>query len=202
MIDALKALGRKLLPYALAALGGLASGVFLGRCGPSPAEITEKTSTDATTHVERTEDVKASERIESEKKVAKHVTTKARTVTEKKPDGSTTTTRTVVRDEHTGENTTEKRDTDTVRKDTLKGDESVHKDTLKVTTFKRDWRVSALVGAELVNPITHAGSPIGSVAYGLHAERRIIGPIWGGVWGLGVGPARIWYAGFSLGVEF
>lgn len=63
-----------------------------------------------------------------------------------------------------------------------------------------DWRVGVTLGANLgrlrtLGPLAPWSG--GGLVYGLSAERRILGPVWAGVWAQDVGAA-----GLSLGVEF
>lgn len=57
-----------------------------------------------------------------------------------------------------------------------------------VRTPLPDWRVGALIGVDLSSP---------GPAYGLTVERRILGPIHVGAWGLSTGPV-----GISVGAEW
>lgn len=49
------------------------------------------------------------------------------------------------------------------------------------TTVRPDWRVGALAGASLREPLVPIAGPL---VIGAHVERRIIGPFTVGVWGL------------------
>lgn len=62
-----------------------------------------------------------------------------------------------------------------------------------VTPAAPDWRVSALVGADLSAPLSKQ-----SLLYGAHVERRVVGPVSVGAWGLFPRAA----AGLSLSIEF
>lgn len=52
----------------------------------------------------------------------------------------------------------------------------------------------------LVGPMVGLGLDLKPV-YGAHVERRIVGPVWAGAWGLG-GPAGFTAAGVSVSLEF
>jgi hypothetical protein len=179
--------------HALAVAVGLAVGYFLGMRGV-PDKVTEHVRTAAAVQVETRQATQAATQVDTQ--AVRQRATRARTRTERKPDGTVITVRTVA--------TADRIDTRAQLEHSERADLQSAKvqrftsETLTVRESRRDWRVSLLVGAELAI----AADPIGDVAYGLHAERRIIGPVWGGAWALGVGPARSWFAGLSVGVEF
>lgn len=64
----------------------------------------------------------------------------------------------------------------------------------QVTTAQPDWRIGVLVGGTLTPPALPLTGPL---AVGLQVERRIIGPVSMGIWGLSSGQA-----GVSLSVTF
>lgn len=188
----MKALAARLGPLALVALVALGVGYWLG-VRRAPARIEEKSHTEDKRQISLVGDTKVAEKIgeKTDKKVRReHVAVR--------PDGTVSSVTVTTSD------TTKDRQEDRQQSSTMKVDEtrSLTLDKLTIKTSQRDWRVSALVGGSLVNPLTNNGNPFGRIAYGLHAERRVIGPVWIGLWGLGVGDARTWYAGASLGVEF
>ncbi len=67
--------------------------------------------------------------------------------------------------------------------------------TKEVTNAKPQWRVNLLAGVETFN--LKAPQLLGPVALGVQVERRLIGPVWIGAFGLSSGSA-----GLSVGVEF
>lgn len=102
------------------------------------------------------------------------------------PDG-TTTTREV-----------EKTDT---REDTTRTDDRVatsegttEREAVTITTNRPGWRVGALVGLSLREPLLPIAGPL---ILGLSAERRLIGGLWAGLW-IQTGGS----AGLSLSLEF
>lgn len=68
------------------------------------------------------------------------------------------------------------------------------RERVSVTTSQRpSWRAGALVGLQL----RELRLPPGPLLYGAHVERRVLGPLWLGAWGLSSGAA-----GLSLSAEF
>lgn len=67
--------------------------------------------------------------------------------------------------------------------------------SVTVTTVKPQWRVSALAGVDVL----HLNQPalLGPVQLGALVERRLIGPVWVGAFGLSSGTA-----GLALSLEF
>lgn len=63
-----------------------------------------------------------------------------------------------------------------------------------VTSDRPQWHVGILAGGSLTTPLLSIAGPL---TLGVHAERRIAGPFWGGVWALSSGQA-----GASLSGEF
>lgn len=74
--------------------------------------------------------------------------------------------------------------------------ERVVEKRVEVHTPPPDWRVTAMVGVD-ASPLVRQGLPP-ALALGASVERRIIGPIYVGVWGL-VQPAAV---GASIGFDF
>ncbi len=150
---------------------------------------------DEVSHVE----IKAANKIaEVKKRVA---VTKRETF---RPDG-TLASRTTKK---VGDTTTKTSDTDVSEKT----DKTYTFDRSIVQDYRRDWRVTALVGAQLRNPIVNGGNPFSpNLLIGVNAERRIIGPVWAGLFVAGTFPTvglrdirtqGALYGGLSLSVEF
>lgn len=113
---------------------------------------------------------------------AEHVTIYREKVT--KPDG-TVTERTA---EHTDTNTqTDAGGVAEVRRE-------VAVDTKRTTTARPDWRIGVLAGGTLSSPLLPLAGPL---TVGAIVERRIVGPVSLGLWGLSSGQA-----GVALTVEF
>ncbi len=159
--------------YLLGSLGMLGLGVALGRYATPPRVVT-------VTKVEVREVIK---RVKVKDRAVTRTTT---TVVEPTPAGPKTTTHTETRtDEHTTTNTDK--------------DATTHTASTTTTGHRPDWRVGALIGAEL------SPSVAPSLLVGAHLERRLAGPVWIGAWGM-VSPTpsgiRAGAVGASLGVEF
>lgn len=91
--------------------------------------------------------------------------------------------------ERTDTRATETAATDTSR---VEAHDATRETARTVTSAKPNWRVGVLAGAQMrFDPLSL------SPALGAHVERRILGPVWLGVWGLHAGTA-----GLSLSVEF
>jgi hypothetical protein len=74
------------------------------------------------------------------------------------------------------------------------GTAEAHRELRQVTSTARStWRAGALVGLQL----QALKVPPGPLVYGAHVERRVLGPLWLGAWGLS---SRT--AGLSLSAEF
>lgn len=161
----------KLWPYGLVALVAFGGGLFLGTRN-APSRIEEKTHTETTAKVERTEDVKAAEKIAEQ--TGKKVRTKR---TSFRPDGSVSNV--VERTSETVKDRHEDRQTDTAKVEnsiTLKVED---KHTIK--DFGPRARVDLLAGAVLQNPITNGGSPFSAMIVGVGASGRMgNSPIWVG----------------------
>lgn len=126
------------------------------------------------------------------KEVVKYVkvtsTVTEREITTTKPDGTT-----VVEKEKT--RTNENTQVDSSRNTNSTTDTKVEaKVDTKTVRIQRDWRVGGTVGVDFSNPFP---SSFGDLVYGASVERRIIGPIYLGVWG-NTGKQ----GGISVGVEF
>lgn len=63
-----------------------------------------------------------------------------------------------------------------------------------VTAYRPEWRLNLLAGASLQTPTLPLAGPL---VVGVEVSRRVLGPVWVGVWGLTAGTA-----GVSVGVEF
>lgn len=102
---------------------------------------------------------------------------------ERKPDGTVTET------EHTTTDTHERGGTVT---DATTNDA---RDTSKtVTAYRPDWRIGVQAGGSLQTPLIPVAGPL---VLGFTVDRRVIGPVWAGVW-VQTGGA----AGVGLSVEF
>lgn len=115
-----------------------------------------------------------------------------RTVTvDRKPTGEVTTTTTIA--DHSTDKTDVRANIDD------RSDGALSSNSTSVTVNARaDWRVSALVGAELSLKAPYFSGP----AYGVEVDRRIIGPIWVGLWGLRMPSGSSGVVGISLSGEF
>jgi hypothetical protein len=75
---------------------------------------------------------------------------------------------------------------------TVERERLVYRDrSVTVERSRPDWRVGALVGVDPFHQLS------GSLLYGGHVERRVLGPVWLGAWGLS---SRA--VGLSLSFEF
>jgi len=167
--------GRRVL-YVLGSVAMLALGVAIGRFAIPKVVTVTRTET----KVEVREVVKVV-RVKD-----RNVVKTTKTTTIPTPEGPKTVTETTTK---VVERTDTNRDTNT------------HSDTAAVGNSvvtsgggRADWRVSALGGMLI--------APSGEVSWlvGAGAERRIAGPVYGGLWGMG-GP-KAGAAGISLSVEF
>lgn len=166
---------------ALVAVVALALGGAVGRFALPPRVETEERIVERVVTVERT-------RVVTEVKEALRWRTK--TIVVEAPDGTKTTTT----------DTTAAKDTD----NTTHSDSDTRRDTdtervgRKVVDPGRtsQWRVGVLAGAA---PLDAPGR-LGVLHLGLHAERRLIGPLWVGV--MGHTNATSFFVGGSLTLEF
>lgn len=193
----LKALGARVWPWLkehwlpFACVGLLMLCLLIGRCSapkpPPPAaarvEYRDRVVTKTVTVAEKETD----RAREADLHVVRHATT----TRDKKPTGEVLTTRVVDTElgaaEHQVEVKTEVRYVDRVQV-------QEHEVTKTVTVDKpKDWHVSALVGA----PVHLKPLGVGPPVFGAGIERRVLGPVSFGIWGLSSGEF-----GASLGVAF
>jgi len=150
------------------------AGFFLGR-GKKRVEVRE---VEKVRTVEVVREVKVSDRATARNVVRRKTTSKT-------PDG-TTKTETV-----TTIGVTEREISTTSTAKTA--EKHTERETARVESNPADWRVSALVGGQLkLSPIS-----FNTLVYGAAVERRLLGPVWVGVWGISSGTA-----GVSLTLEF
>lgn len=155
--------------------------VFMGGRYSKPTET--KVVTKVETKVEYKDKVKII-RLRDE---AKHQ--EVTTTTTKGPDGTVTVTK------HATTDTQTKTATNT-KKSSSKKEESK---TFQFSLERRDlpdWRASGLVGWD-VGSLRLDPSGLAPKVYGIEVDRRIIGTVWGGVWGMSNKTA-----GLSVSVEF
>jgi hypothetical protein len=123
--------------------------------------------------------------------------TRTRTIHVRTPDGTETTTT----DTSTGtRDTTDSSGTTVAAKDTAGTKTAV------VTQARASWHINALVGGGIdLSPrlSLQMSSDVGAGggAGGAHIERRLLGPVWLGLWGVG-SPSGVLQGGVSLGLEF
>lgn len=157
-------------------VGGLVSvvalaGAFVVGRYSKPVEV-------RTEVVERTVTVERRTVVEKRVEVAKR-DRRSKTTTTTKPDGSSTT----VTESHEREDTRTETARDTTAETATETERHAKEET---RVSEPDWRVGGMVGL----------SGVGTV-YGGSIERRILGPVWLGAWGLSSGAF-----GVSVGVEF
>lgn len=192
-ISELKTWQKGLALFALA-LVLIASGYGAGRLHAPAKVITQtKTVTQTVTVQDTQAQVKVQELTAKLEELQKHVTTKIVTVT--KPDG--TKYREATKQVDVERATDTKVDLSSSLSQTTHGqvDTTATVQTSHVeTSSKPDWRIGALIGANVNGLLTN---PTGSLVYGAQVERRIVGPFSVGLWGLSSGQG-----GASVSVEF
>lgn len=100
--------------------------------------------------------------------------------------------------ETTERETEEVTEAERLEENTKTVEEETKRSTVSISDARANWRVGLLGGSSLtLNPVE---APLGNWHVGMYAERRLVGPVWGGAWGHSNG--RDWYAGVSLGMEF
>lgn len=104
-----------------------------------------------------------------------------------KPDGTITERESERTDTHVKENG----GTDSSETQTAKRETETYK---QVTASEPQWRIGALIGAQLQSPLLPIAGPL---VVGVNVERRIAGPFWLGVWGISGGAA-----GASISITF
>lgn len=160
--------------YALAALGGavlLAGGCFIA--GRYTAPVETKTEVE---YVERLQVIRTTV-------VKRVVDTKTKTVIVERPDG----TKTTVIDQ-------EKHEAEDSKSSQVATNDTSAKESHTVTSARPNWRVGALVGV-------HLSPGVPAPVYGAVVERRLLGPISVGAWGLGSPTAGV-SGGLALSLEF
>jgi hypothetical protein len=207
----LKALGARLGPFLLVALVAAGVGYWSGSRG-RPARVEQTLGLKEVIQTEQTRYTYTVVR-QTTVKTAKKARQKHQVVEIFNPNGSLasrTTTSTGSQSSATEIGTTDRQSGSSDTSKTLQNRDITSK---TVTEFQRsDWRLTALVGAQLQDPFRNAGNPFApNLFLGLNAERRIFGPFWGGVFVAGtlpLLPGRDWrtngalYGGVSLSVEF
>lgn len=172
--------------YALCAAAGFAllGGAFAAGRYTTPTRVETET-------VEVVKEVRVAYTVyRTTEAVAERRNVRETTHTERRPDGTEVSVRETVDLTHI----------DTAR--TAEGESVARTETARttdirtVTEYRRpDWRLTALVGVQL--RIAPSTSLFGPVVYGGQLERRIVGPVYLGAWGLSSG-----VAGASLSLAF
>lgn len=182
---------RRVGPFLLTALVAAGVGYWSGR-----KAVPERLETKERLH----EEVKLVERM-SEVETKTKQRTKVVNKKKYRKDGTLSSETTSITGEHLTKHADTKIDAN------LEANRRLETSTL-VVNHKADWRLTALLGTQLQNPLT-AGNP--NLLIGLSAERRILGPFWGGLFVAGTFPARpgvdlrregALYGGLSLSLEF
>lgn len=106
---------------------------------------------------------------------------------ERLPNGTQTETERVTTDTHSEE-------LDRIEAIAMVADTAASHHDQIVATYRPEWRLSLLAGASLQTPALPLAGPL---VVGVEVSRRVLGPVWVGVWGLTAGAA-----GVSIGVEF
>ncbi len=122
------------------------------------------------------------------------VVTVTKTVHAKAVDRVVTKYRTVVKEVGGKETTTESERAETHERETVKTDSNNNTEgtgtaIVVIRRTESQWRVGLMGGVTVLGP--------NAFSYGAYAERRLLGPVWIGAWGLSSG-----YAGAKLGLEF
>jgi lipoprotein-anchoring transpeptidase ErfK/SrfK len=169
---------RRAGPYGLTLLAGLVAGALAGaHFAPRPARVTEQQQLGATVHT----DSKAATRVVAQlqtQQVTRRAT-RAHVRTERRLDGTVVTERIVDRLEVADtRQKIEHHDTHELEQHQT---QQLEQRTLRVLEYRRDWRAGVGVGGDLQNPFRNAGNPFSSIAYGVHAEWRPVGPFWVGL---------------------
>lgn len=204
----LKALAGRVWPFALTALLALGIGYWSGSRA-LPARLEERSRVEERTETSKVTYKRVNERSTTDKKTEKTRTKVTKTVKYRKDGTKSSETTTEIGDiTKKTEVGTEDRQSDTKKDEKTVAERTETRE--KVVEYRRsDWRVTALVGAQLQNPLQNAGNPFSpNLFVGLNAERRIIGPFWGGVFVAGsfpvapLGAPKAMYAGVSISLEF
>lgn len=118
----------------------------------------------------------------------RHITTV--TTQRRKSDGTTTTVTKVTEDDTSKSNTNKKTDISD-----LKITKTV--ESKEIDNSKNSVSLAVLAGFKFTNTMSQQGLETGPMCYGGIAQKRILGPISAGAWGLSCGQG-----GVSLGVQF
>lgn len=175
------------LLYALAAIAALAGSFAAGRYS-KPAEVV--------THTEYVDRLQVVRTTVVDRVVDRVTDIKWKRVVVTQPDGSTTTTE----ESHTAE---KEKIAENTKVEEKRESETAGATKSTQTTTRPDWQISALVGvtysggsSNTLNSSTTAGLPL-RVSVGAHVQRRILGPVSVGVFGLSSGTF-----GLSAGLQF
>ena len=166
----------------LSIIGGIAIGKYLA----PPKTITVDREVEVVKYVTVTKEV-----IKYVKVKDTSTTTTTDTTTTTTPNGGTTTTthQTTTTTQNESENTNTSRDSIAQSEQTKVVEKIVEK------TVRADWRVTAKVGFDIKSlSLTNVA---GALVYGGEVQKRIVGPISIGAWGLSSGQG-----GLSLSLEF
>lgn len=188
----LKSFLAKAAPLVVVALAALTGGYFWGRHS-KPSYVVETTNT----HVH--EEVREAEKITETTGKTEHRVTRVHRKTYR-PDGTVASETTKETGQVTNEVKTGMEDRHT---DTVTDGSTTH---TRVERRDSGWRLTALLGAQLQNPARGV-----NLLVGVNAERRILGPVWAGVFVAGTLPAvpnvdlrrqGALFAGVSLSFQF
>lgn len=197
LLDKLKEHGPKILLFVLVLVAGIGIGWYVK---PDVVKVEEKTKIVETKVLD--EVLMEQEIAKRVKEIESHMEVKVVTKWVVKPDGTKETTETKETKTDTKEKETEDKSKETVKivKEIEYKDKIVEK---TVTPVLAQWHVGALVGVapRFDSPAT---TPI---MVGVEAERRIVGPVFLGVWAMAGSPVTTFNVtnaaiGLKVGFEF
>lgn len=192
---------RKTILVAFLVLATAAGGFTFGRYGTAERVVVQDRVVEKVVEKEVVKYVdRVVEKIVHDKAAARAVRVVKVEVT--KPDGTVTKTETTedktVIDEHAA---TDKTEMVTLDKSTVKYVDRVVEHKVEITKPMPDWRIHVLAGVSTLRiPGLVTGTPLDvlqDIPMGVQVERRIVGPISAGAWGLSTGQV-----GLSLSLEF
>lgn len=197
--------------WSSAVLVALALGYGLGRYA-QPAKVEEHTVTK--TNTEYKDRIVYQDRVVFKQARVRVVYRDiVRTVTVvKAKDGTETTTTTIADHSKDTTNTTADRTTTSTDTRTDTGATQSNSSSSKLVASQPNWMVGAFGTLELVGPVPHSLTTLdpralnGTLLYGVHAERRLWGPLWLGLSGGGTrslkGDASGFFVGTTLAINF
>ena len=136
------------------------------------------------------------EKIVEKKVFVDNTKTRTKVVVVEAPDGTKTSTTDVAVDTDV-KNESEKAEERVVYVDREKIVEVEVEKKVETSQTLPDWRIGALVGANPLDMWSKQAVVFGDLALGAEVQRRIVGPVYGGVWGTTQGAV-----GVSVGLEF